>query len=141
MSPPARRPPRLELDFRSGLPVYQQIVQQVQGLAARGRLRPGDRLPPVRSLAVHLSVNFNTVARAYRLLNAAEVVSTQQGRGTFVLEQTTTRTTRNVTLQALASDFIAQARRLNFTDSQIASIVARRLKRGSPASLAGDKHG
>ncbi|MFH1183586.1 MAG: GntR family transcriptional regulator [Chloroflexota bacterium] len=141
MPAPARRPPRLELDFRSGLPVYLQIVQQVQGLAASGRLRAGDQLPTVRSLAAHLAVNFNTVARAYRVLDAAGIVSAQQGRGTFVLEKPAARTMRNMTLQALAADYIAEARRHNFTESQIGTMVARRLKRGIAARRAGDKHG
>src|SRR5512136_2368338 len=76
----------LELDFRSGLPVYLHILRQVPRLLAGGRLRPGDQLPTVRELAVQLGVNFNTVARAYRLLDEAGVVSTQQGRGTYILE-------------------------------------------------------
>ena len=141
MPPPARRLPPLGLNFRSGLPIYLQIEQQVQGLAASGRLRPGDQLPTVRSLAIQLGVNFNTVARAYRLLGAAGIVSAQQGRGTFVLEKTAARTTRIVTLQALASDYIAEARRHGFPESQIAAMVARRLKRGFTASRAGDKDG
>ncbi len=75
-----------ELDFRSHVPIYLQIVERMQALIATGALGPGDQLPTVRQLAADLRVNFNTIARAYRMLDEAGVISTQQGRGTFVLE-------------------------------------------------------
>ena len=59
----------LHIDFRSGLPIYTQIVNQVQAQVASGNLQPGDQLPTVRALAEELRVNFNTVARAYRILD------------------------------------------------------------------------
>ncbi len=74
------------VDFRSGIPVYIQIVEQVQALIARGELLPGDQLPTVRQLASELRVNFNTIARAYRMLDEAGLISTQQGRGTYIME-------------------------------------------------------
>ena len=76
----------LLLDFHSGLPIYTQIVNQVQSQLANGMLKPGDQLPTVRALAQELRVNFNTVARAYRILDEARIISTQQGRGTFITE-------------------------------------------------------
>lgn len=76
----------LTLDFHSGDPIYLQIVKQIRDLAASGELRPGDQLPTVRQLASEIRVNFNTVARAYRMLDDARVISTQQGRGTYILE-------------------------------------------------------
>ncbi len=75
------------LDFRSGVPSYIQIVEQVEGFLADGELKPGDQLPTVRQLASELRVNFNTIARAYRMLDEAGLISTQQGRGTFLLDQ------------------------------------------------------
>lgn len=77
----------IKLDFRSGVPIYVQIVEQIQNLVVTGELLPGDQLPTVRQLASELRVNFNTVARAYRLLDENELISTQQGRGTFLLER------------------------------------------------------
>jgi len=77
----------LALDFRSGVPIYTQIVEQIQDRVWSGALRPGDQLPTVRQLASELRVNFNTVARAYRILDEAGLISTQQGRGTYILEQ------------------------------------------------------
>jgi len=76
----------LVLDFHSGIPIYLQIVEQIQKLAASGQLLPGDQLPTVRQLAAEIRVNFNTVARAYRMLDDAGLISTQQGRGTYLLE-------------------------------------------------------
>ena len=75
------------LDFRSGVPSYVQIVEQVQAYLANGELKPGDQLPTVRQLASELRVNFNTIARAYRMLDEAGLISTQQGRGTYLLDQ------------------------------------------------------
>jgi GntR family transcriptional regulator len=78
----------LQLDFRSGSPIYLQIVEQVRRLLISGELQPGDQLPTVRQMAAELRVNFNTVARAYRMLDEARLISTQQGRGTYILDQT-----------------------------------------------------
>ena len=68
----------------SGVPVYRQIIDQILGGIASGALSPGDQLPTVRQLAVDLAVNPNTVVRAYRELEIREVLSTQQGVGTFI---------------------------------------------------------
>jgi GntR family transcriptional regulator len=75
------------LDQRSGVPVYRQIIDQVLGGIASGKLRAGDQLPTVRQLAVDLAINPNTVVRAYRELEIREVLATQQGTGTFVTDK------------------------------------------------------
>jgi GntR family transcriptional regulator len=75
------------LDPRSGVPVYRQIIDQVLGGIAAGNLKAGDQLPTVRQLAVDLAINPNTVVRAYRELEIREVLSTQQGTGTFITEK------------------------------------------------------
>jgi len=74
----------LKIDQRSGVPVYRQIIDQVLGGVAAGKLHPGDQLPTVRQLAVDLAINPNTVVRAYRELEIREVLATQQGTGTFL---------------------------------------------------------
>ncbi len=76
----------IQIDFRSRQPIYLQIVEQIRKLVAGGELKQGDQLPTVRQLATELRVNFNTVARAYRLLDEAGLISTQQGRGTYIWE-------------------------------------------------------
>lgn len=74
------------LDLRSGIPATVQIFTQVQQAIASGALVTGDQLPTVRQLASDLRVNFNTIARAYRMLDDAGLISTQQGRGTYIIE-------------------------------------------------------
>lgn len=81
------RPFRFRLDLRSGVPVYRQLIDQVLVAISSGTLGPGDRLPTVRQVAVDLSININTVVRAYKELEIRGVLSTQQGTGTFITEQ------------------------------------------------------
>jgi len=75
----------ISLDFGSSDPIYAQVVEQVREQLTTGELKPGDQLPTVRQLASDLRVNFNTIARAYRLLDEAGLISTQRGRGTYLL--------------------------------------------------------
>jgi GntR family transcriptional regulator len=77
-------PPIFRLDSSSGVPFYRQVIDQVLLAVADGRLKPGTQLPTVRQLAVDLSVNLNTVAKAYREMEIRGIVETQQGTGTFV---------------------------------------------------------
>jgi len=74
----------IQIDTKSGVPFYRQITEQVKFGIARGDLTTGDRLPTVRQLAVDLSINPNTVIRAYRELEFEGVIETHQGSGTFV---------------------------------------------------------
>lgn len=77
------------LSNSSGVPYYRQIVNQVIFGVANGMLKPGERLPTVRQLAVDLQVNLNTISKAYSELEIRGVVNTQQGTGTFVSERNT----------------------------------------------------
>jgi GntR family transcriptional regulator len=74
----------LAIDTKSGVPYYRQIIEQVKFAISRGHVATGDQLPTVRQLAVHLSINPNTVIRAYRELEIEGLLDTQQGSGTFV---------------------------------------------------------
>jgi GntR family transcriptional regulator len=78
---------QFSLDQRSGVPVYRQIIDQVLGGIAAGKLLAGDQLPTVRQLAVDLAINPNTVVRAYRELEIREILATQQGTGTFLTDK------------------------------------------------------
>jgi GntR family transcriptional regulator len=116
----------LHIDFRSGLPIYTQIVNQVQAQVASGGLQPGDQLPTVRALAEELRVNFNTVARAYRILDEARIISTQQGRGTYITEippPAVTARLRKESLHALTQRFVAEAMRLEFSKEEVSAMV------------------
>ncbi len=73
-----------KLDPKSGSPFYRQIIDQIKYGIAAGNLKTGEQLPTVRSLAVDLKVNLNTVAKAYKELEIQNVLATQQGTGTFI---------------------------------------------------------
>jgi GntR family transcriptional regulator len=75
------------IDPDSAMPIYQQVVSAIKHQVAAGQLAPGQQLPTVRQLATDLRVNPNTIARAYDLLDTDRVITTQQGRGTYVREQ------------------------------------------------------
>ena len=126
----------LQIDFRSGLPIYTQIVNQVQAQVVSGILKHGDQLPTVRALAEELRVNFNTIARAYRILDEARIISTQQGRGTYITEippPAVSEKLRRETLEALTQRYINEAMRLEFAKSEIRQMVSDQLKAWSEA--------
>ena len=126
-----QKPLALQLDFRSGLPIYIQIMNQIEGQVLGGTLKPGDQLPTVRAMASELRVNFNTVARAYRMLDEARIISTQQGRGTYITEvppPEVTERLRQETLEALARKYIGEALRLEFSKKEISQTIRDQLK-------------
>jgi GntR family transcriptional regulator len=110
-----------QLDLRSGVPVYRQIMDQVLGAMASGRLASGDQLPTVRQLAVDLSINPNTVIRAYRELEIRGFLDTHQGSGTFITPQPVQQDNeeRQRKLDAIVSDAIARAGAEGFTAQQV----------------------
>ena len=121
----------LQIDFRSGLPIYTQIVNQIQAQVVAGVLKPGDQLPTVRALAEELRVNFNTVARAYRILDEARIISTQQGRGTYITEIPPPKVSerlRKESLEVLTQRYVSEAMRLGFSKSEISQMVKEQLK-------------
>ena len=75
---------KFNLDPKTGVPFYRQIIDQIKFGIAKGNLKVGEQLPTVRSLAVELQVNLNTVAKAYKELEILSVLETQQGTGTFI---------------------------------------------------------
>lgn len=127
----AEKKTTLLLDFHSGLPIYTQIVNQIQSQLANELLKPGDQLPTVRALASELRVNFNTVARAYRILDEARIISTQQGRGTYITEippPEVTEKLRQESLSELTKRFIGEAIRLGFSEREVSQMVRDSLK-------------
>ncbi|MGE5358219.1 MAG: GntR family transcriptional regulator [Bacteroidales bacterium] len=119
MSKPSRpRPPfQFRLDARSGVPVYRQVIDQVLAAIASRALGPGDRLPTVRQVAVDLSININTVVRAYKELEIRGVLSTQQGTGTFITDQEVRpdEAERQRRLSQLVGEMLARAGSDGFT--------------------------
>jgi len=112
---------KITLDFRSDEPLYLQITRQIEQLVIKGDLKLGDQLPTVRELATELRINFNTVGRAYRLLDEARLISTQRGRGTYIWEQPTEeamKQLRQKSLQELAGNYLAEAVRLGYSPQE-----------------------
>ena len=113
---------KIEVDFQSGIPLYEQIAHQILELIERGILKPGDQLPTSRGLAVELGINFNTVARAYRMLDQGSFISTQQGRGTYILDPTSkgrSKKTNLENIEDLTRYYLRKAHYLGFKPEEI----------------------
>ena len=120
----------LEIDFRSGIPIYLQVVERIKERLAAGQLKPGDQLPTVRSLALDLRVNFNTIARAYRIMDESGIISTQQGRGTYILEVPSLEVSESIRLKALedlTQRYITDAERLGVSPEELNVVLNKRL--------------
>ena len=115
----------LEIDFRSGIPIYLQVVERIKERLAAGQLKPGDQLPTVRALALELRVNFNTIARAYRIMDEAGIISTQQGRGTYILELPSPEVSDAIRTQALrdlTQRYLSDAERLGASADEMEEV-------------------
>src|SRR5438105_3331954 len=111
-----------QLNPKSGVPIYRQIQDQIRYGIASGLLSVGEQLPTVRSLAVELSVNPNTVIKAYSELEREGILTTEQGTGTFVATQlpaAISKEKREAKLQSLCSEFLAQAARFGFSPKDV----------------------
>jgi GntR family transcriptional regulator len=115
------QPFAFRLDAHSGVPVYRQLMDQVQAAMASGTLTTGDQLPTVRQVAVDLAINPNTVSRAYREMEIRGLLDTQQGTGTFVADRKVeySKDERDRLLGQLASEFVSRAGAAGFTLKQL----------------------
>ena len=119
---------RFQLTFKSGKPVYLQLVDQVRAAAASGAVQTGDSLPSVRTLAEELRVNRNTVAKAYAELETQRVIETIAGKGCFV-RATSSPFKKDVRLRLLAQeidDAVVQAHHLQIAKSEFLRLAAER---------------
>lgn len=123
-------PFRFRLDNGSGVPVYRQLIDQVQAGIATGTLSPGYQIPTVRQVAVDLAINPNTVMRAYRELEIRGVLDTQQGTGTFIAAQRVpvADADRARRLDQLIDEFVARAGAGGFTLAEILDALKERGK-------------
>jgi GntR family transcriptional regulator len=113
---------QFRLDFHEREPIYLQLVEQVKSMVASGVLKPGSQLPTVREVAADLRINFNTAARAYRLLHEEGIISTQQGRGTYVLEAPPAAESKRLKrdrLQSIVEGLLEEAKRFGFTPEEV----------------------
>jgi GntR family transcriptional regulator len=117
---------KITLDFRAHEPIYLQLARQIEQLVLKGELQQGDQLPTVRELATELRINFNTVGRAYRLLDESRLISTQRGRGTYIWEapsEETMQQLRHKSLVELTGQYLAEVRRLGYSLAEAMEVL------------------
>jgi GntR family transcriptional regulator len=117
------------IDFKSGTPVYLQLVEQVRHAAASGGLRAGEPLPSIRPLAEELRVNRNTIAKAYAELESQGVIETLPGKGCFLKEvgSPLTKSARNDLLVQEVDRAVVAAHHLQISDADLLALVKKRL--------------
>lgn len=116
----------IEIDLTSKIPIYVQIIDQVKHMIATGELRSDDQLPTVRQLATDLRVNFNTIARAYRMLDDEGLISTQHGRGTYILpipSEKNGEILRQEDLDWLTRHYLNEVAQLGYSPEEVGQIL------------------
>ncbi len=120
---------KIEVNFHSKEPLYYQIEEQIKFLITSGKAKPGDQLPTVRDMAEMLDINFNTIARVYRRLDQQGFVSSQRGRGCYVLDrEMPIEEARQEQFELMADSFVRQSLELGMSEEEIRGTVLRLLK-------------
>lgn len=124
----------IHIDKTSRVPMYDQIKEQIKGLIHAGQIKTGDQLPTIRELSVQLSVNFNTVALAYRDLANEGVIITERGKGTFVAStpgEEEMQTIRREKLVNLLTALFRETERLGYTQEDVVKAFTDQIKKVS----------
>ncbi|QQO07447.1 GntR family transcriptional regulator [Breznakiella homolactica] len=116
---------RFSLDPSNGIPIYRQIIQQIEHAILSERITPGDRLPTIRSLAVELKINPNTIAKAYGELEIRGILATQVGSGTYVSDKKpiAEEDGRNRRIRELAGRFIQDMKELGVSPGEVINLI------------------
>ncbi len=120
----------IQIDFESGVPIYMQLVDRIKQMVVSGQLQPGQQLPTMRQLATDLRINYNTVGRAYLILDEEGIISTQQGRGTYItqrLDEGQLRKLRLDKLRGMIGQAVQEARALGYEQQEIEAIFQEQL--------------
>lgn len=126
----------IHLDKTSRVPIYDQIKEQIKGLIHSGKIKSGDQLPTMRELSVDLSVNFNTVAFAYRDLVNEGVIISERGRGTFVSStpgEEEMQQIRIEKLHKLIHHLLRETERLGYTAQEVQAEFEEQISKASQA--------
>src|SRR3954471_2492034 len=120
-----------QVDPTTRVPIYRQLMDQIRLAVARGRLKPGSRLPSVRVLSRELVVNPNTVARVYTELEREGILNTRPGLGVFVAQPKSdlTKRARKDRLTAVLDTFLTEAVHLGFAANDVLALVSERMAR------------
>jgi GntR family transcriptional regulator len=132
----------LQINFKSGMPIYLQVVDQIKAAAASGALRPGEALPSIRPLAEELRVNRNTVAKAYSQLESQGVIETLPGRGCF-LKANHSALRKEVRRKLLIEEIdqaIVQAHHLQVPRSEFLALIHERMDVLDDKRRANEEH-
>ena len=127
----------IEIDLESGVPIYMQLVERIKMMVASGQLQPGEQLPTMRQLAADLRINYNTVGRAYTILDQEGVISTQQGRGTFIasrIREDHLQELRLDKLRSMLGQVVQEAAILGYSRAEIEAIVEEALLEAAPSA-------
>ena len=118
-----------QINYKSGKPVYLQVVDQIKAAAASGALQPGEALPCIRPLAEELRVNRNTIAKAYSELENMDVIETVPGKGCFLKENNSPlrKEVRRKMLVEEIDQVIVQAHHLQVADDEFLNVIRQRL--------------
>ena len=120
----------IQINFKSGMPVYLQVIDQIKAAAASGGLRPGEPLPSIRPLAEELRINRNTVAKAYTELESQGIIETIPGKGCF-LKENNSPYKKEVRMKMLSDEIdaaIVQAHHLQVSNAEFVDLVQKRLE-------------
>ena len=111
-----------------GVPIYRQIVNQIRYMVASGLLEPGEEIPPIRTLALQLTVTPNTIVKAYDELESAGIVRKRRGAGTYVSDGPSplARRERNRIIEQRVDALLAEAHQLDFAPDDVLSVFRRR---------------
>lgn len=132
---------QIHISSHDGVPIYLQIVNQVKYLVASGRLTAGEELPPIRTLAEQLLINPNTVARAYRELELAGVVTKRRTAGTYVSDATSplARRERLKIIIERIDALLAEARQMNVDTDSLLELIQERDEAMRPLSASASR--
>jgi GntR family transcriptional regulator len=120
-----------QVDLKSGIPIYIQIMDQIKHLIATGVLQPGQQLPTIRELAVELTINLHTVAHAYAELEREGFLTIQRGRGTFITNGHTEQELGDLRvqkLQALVENMFAEVVNLGYEANEVEQVLTAQIK-------------
>lgn len=119
-----------KINFKSALPVYHQLVDQVKNAVASGQISPGTPLPSIRPLSQELRINRNTVAKAYAELERQSVIETRAGKGCFIAEQASPlrKEVRIKMLTESIDALLVEAHHLQINEAQLRTLFEKRLK-------------
>jgi len=121
----------MSFEFDENLPIYMQIMDYIKKKIIKGEIKGGDKLPSVRELSSELTVNPNTISRAYQELEREGLTFTQRGMGTFITEDSNSIYDLKKSMAAeLVSKFVSQIRELGFNNEEVLKVIQEAMVKG-----------